>query len=106
MLAIALDAIPRAQGRSLVGAAQRVEGLSRDAGSVLGPAMVGAENRFVSAERGFGEAQCFSRLTRGDQQASKMPNTRDRNAARKAFLNSFSKLRTLASLRAKTVLDE
>jgi hypothetical protein len=57
MLAMALDAIPRAQGRSLVGATQRVEGLSRNSGSVLGPAMVGAENLFVDTERGFGEAQ-------------------------------------------------
>ena len=56
----------------MVGAVQRVEGLSRDAGSVLGPAMVGAENLFVGTERGFGGAQCFSRVTRGDQQAGKM----------------------------------
>src|SRR5262249_54255426 len=72
IFAIALDAIPRAQGHSLVGAAQRVEGLSRDAGSVLGPAMVRAENLFVGTERGVGGAPCFSRGGRGDQQPGQM----------------------------------
>ena len=34
--------------------------------------MVEAENLFVGTERDFGEAQCFSRVTRGDQQAGKI----------------------------------
>src|SRR5262249_14683670 len=76
ILAIGLHAIPRAQGRSLVGAAQHVEGLSRDAGTILGPAIVGAEEPFRGTERSFGGAECFSRVTRGDQQAARLRRAR------------------------------
>jgi len=55
ILAIAFDAIPRAQARSLVGAAERVEGRSRVAGSVLGPAMVGAERLLADRQRALDE---------------------------------------------------